>query len=279
MAVSAVSAAPFIIVGVSTCLYDALNRAVRRLNPPSSTFHAQVQNRAISAGHAILTTLLACSVLRQDKWLFSDTAPARLSPVLRPDGNLDDSDNHLIRGCSRLANAITSWETGYLLYDTWALIRPSGDAPASLTQAARRSPVLLGHHLSLAAALLVLQVYIARGRERGIWIIVAFLLMNASNPLLHARWWTRRTGRHSRLLETVFALTFALSRFGLVAWVLGRYGAHHGLGALAAYRRLRIPCQLGTGALVGLNALWWLALVRGIFARRSGKRSDWQLGT
>ena len=36
------------------------------------------------------------------------------------------------------------------------------------------------HHVGVGGALGVLQWYIAGGRERGVWVVVAFLLMNAS---------------------------------------------------------------------------------------------------
>ena len=42
------------------------------------------------------------------------------------------------------------------------------------------------HQLYLGSAFVVLQAYIAQEREKGILIIVAMLLMNASSPFGHA---------------------------------------------------------------------------------------------
>ena len=192
--------------------------------------------------------------------------------------NLDDSENPLIQDQSNFANALTAWETGYLVYDTWVLVHSvhAGSESSyyqSILQAAKTQPAGFGHHIALSCAFLVLQRYIHLGRERGIWIICALMLMNASTPVLHARWWARQQGSSSKTWDAVFAAAFATCRFGTVAWVLRTYGYYHGLGAWESYRKLRIPCQTGTGALVGLNALWWVALTTGM-VRRGLKRSS-----
>lgn len=82
----------------------------------------------------------------------------------------------LIQARDQRANALTALETGYLACDTIALLvgarmRGSGW---------KVDPVLMAHHVGIGAALGVLQWYIARGRERGIFIILMFLLMNSS---------------------------------------------------------------------------------------------------
>jgi hypothetical protein len=266
----AVSTLPLKIVPPSTLAYYALSQFVLK-HAKGST---QAKLKAISAGHATASTILVLYALSLSP-LRSQDATKKLQPaVFTSSGNLDDSENPLIQAQSKLANALTAWETGYLLYDTWAMAKyapTDASVPRSFTQylidISHDDPVVFGHHVALSAAMLYLQYYIYNGRERGMWIIVTLLLMNASSPLLHLRNYLRQHGKRSASLDVAFAVLFALARFASVAWILGRYGAHHGLTSIQAYKLLRLPCQAGTGALVGLNGLWWLNLVRGIAKR------------
>ncbi|KAG9251104.1 TLC domain-containing protein [Emericellopsis atlantica] len=238
-------------------------QATRTPNTKSSATAASGHVRAISASHSILVTILTIIALRQQHWQLSldDPTPPR---DVDGDGNLDDAANPMIQGRSRLANMITSWEAGYLLYDTWAMAYA---LPRTVGRSARPSPVMVTHHALIGAGLLYLQHYIARGKERGVRVILGLLLMNASNPLLHARWWARKTGRQSRFLDAAFLVAFAGVRFGSVAWILRQYGAYHRLGLVDVFGRLRTPCKVGTASLVGLNGVWWLWMCKN-FAQR-----------
>ncbi len=272
------SAIPLQIVPASILAYGLLYR-FSIYNASQSSL--QATNRAISAGHTAVVTFVVLFVLSRSS-LGSITPDKSRQARYAVDGNLDDSDNPLIQERSSFANAITAWETGYLLYDTWSMIHSAQTHPSirgfarSAGGLTRRQPALLAHHVVLSIAFLRLQQYIYIGRERGIWIILVFLLMNGSNPFMHARWWARKQGRSTKHLDAAFAAVFTLSRFGSVAWALRCYGTYHGFGPMEAYRRLRMPCQIGTGALTGVNALWWLLIMNGIINRRmkgSSKRS------
>lgn len=169
-------------------------------------------------------------------------------------------------------------EAGYLIYDTGALLAevhlkyPTKTASSTVSTLARRSPVFLAHHAALISALMYLQHYTANGREKGVWVIVAMLLMNASNPLLHLRWYRKKqTGKSDRVIDLALVLVFALTRFGSVYWILRSYAAFHRTGTLDAIRRQRVVCQTGTGVLVGVNALWWAGLVQGIMKKSHNK--------
>jgi TLC domain len=263
----AISLLPFGLVSLSASSYDLLFRVVRAVNTASPV----TQIKSISAAHAALTSALAILLLRQSQW----RAPEELQdPVFRDPStqtsSLDDSSNPIIQMRSPFGNAITALETGYLLYDMRAMISTYSRRPESspLALAMRSSPVMMAHHILLGSALLYLQVYIAQARERGIWIIVALLLMNVSNPLLHARWLLRRNGKDSRLMDLSFVVAFAASRFGIVAWVLQRYGAHHRLGPVQAFQRLRTSCRIGTATLMGMNGIWLALLIKGMTMRR-----------
>ena len=193
----------------------------------------------------------------------------------------------MIVGRNSLGNAITGLETGYLLFDTLALLYISSSHPnnkgshslrTSLSHLARKDPLTLAHHLSLVTGLGILQHFIHQTRERGVYIIVSLILMNASTPLLHLRWWRRKaTGKGSLGLDVALAAVFAACRVGVVCWVLREYGRFHSgggagdaVGAWEAPRGQRWVCQVGTGALVGVNGVWLAALLKSIGKRILG---------
>lgn len=257
---------PYVTVAASSAAYSILLRSL--IGNEQSSTRIRLCIKAISTLHSAATALIVLYALKPSRWTNEVALSTNSKAGHR---NLDESENPVIRGRSSLANALTAWETGYLLYDTGALVyetkqkRQLNNHTAALASLASSSPVLLAHHMLLAAALGYLQTYIAAGRERGVWVIVAFLLMNASNPVLHIRYWIRqRRGRPSLIADIILMLTFAAFRFGTVGWVLKRYGDYHGLGPWQAFLRLRRSCQIGTAALVGVNGVWWLTLVRSI---------------
>lgn len=269
---------PYASVAISAVTYATIVGV--SLDSRALYSHVQKTVKLISATHSVLVTLLAGVALirtwtvpntsSQDTTALTDSRIGRIGP-----GTLNDTQNPLISGTSKFANFVTAWETGYLIYDTAALILLSywKDKSQSLLQAVfsctRDSPIFMFHHIAIASALFYLQHYISMGREKGLQIIMAFLLMNASNPLLHLRWWRRKvTGKKDRRVETALAIVFALTRFGGVYWVMHSYGEHHHLGAWEAFRKQRLPCQLGTGLLTSVNAIWWTGLVTGIAKRK-----------
>jgi hypothetical protein len=271
-----ISALPFGIVALSSTAYSLLLSALRRSNVlGGSSPSARGPVKLISSGHAVVSSSLAFYFLYSSQWHRFPTASARSTRTLGKGGNLDDSANPLIQGRSAALNALTAWEAGYLIYDTYALAASSyattkPSLHRALSRLARVSPAILAHHILLSAALLYLQLVIARNRERGVWVIVAFMLMNASTLILHARWWATRHTRNTtliRMLDVVLAISFPATRICTVAWVLKCYENYHGLGPWEVYKRLRVQCQAGTGALVVLNSLWWFMLVKEVVKR------------
>jgi hypothetical protein len=238
--------------------------------------HTITLNKVVSAAHAGATSLTAILLLTYSSW------PIRKyqSPAPVPDKQgqhsrqLDDSRNPIIYGRNQLANALTAWETIYLLYDTYFMINTSrkrNNLPTTLRALnflAKESPAVLAHHVFLASAFLVLQSYIIAGKERGLWVITALMLMNSSTPMMHARsWYRQRTGKSSNVMDVSFLVAFAGARFGTVFWVLQRYGRYHDLSAIQAYRLLRRKCQVGTLMLVTLNGAWWTVLACNVVKR------------
>lgn len=261
---------PLKVVPASVAVYSLAHSVLSGHVAPDSR---KLLLKAISGAHATGMTCLAIWALNNSPLrLFSDQT-RHVEPSYKVDGNLDDSHNPIIQEQSNLANAITAWETGYLLYDTWGMLHYSSRGSStpgfvkSVTTAARAQPFEFAHHTGLATALLYLQYYIWKGNERGVWIIVALTLMNASTPLLQMRALAKHKGKRFQALDLTFAVAFALSRMGTIMWILQRYGAYHGLDAWAAYLKLRLPCQAGTGAIFSLNTAWWLLLVRNISRR------------
>ena len=236
--------------------------------------------KSISTIHATVTTGAALCALSSTEWPIQNNHKENNERDLSRKSKtaLDDSENPLIWGLSPFGNAITSFETGYLTYDTAALLyaahaaAPSQGLKAALQRMLITSPIFVAHHLALLTALGSLQIYISKGSERGVQVIVAFLLMNASNPLLHLRWLVRkRYGYKGRALDFIFAGVFAASRFGVIYWVLRKYARFHKLSVYDAFQRQRAVCRYGTGTLVTVNAIWLLGICNQ-FARNPSSR-------
>lgn len=266
---------PYATVAASAATYSLNFRAVTQ-GAPLPELRTRI--KAISGAHSVATTLVAIWLLQYGKWPIDSSVNGDVpaSKVQRNDDRLDDSRNPIIAGHNTIANVLTAWEAGYLLYDTGALLAEvrlkykTGTARATIVTLGKTSPVFLAHHAALIVALTYLQHYIATGREKGLWVIVAMLAMNASNPLLHLRWYLKKqTGKSNVQVDAALAIVFAVSRFGNMFWILKQYGQHHSLGAVEALSRQRIECKTGTGLLVGVNAVWWVGLVRGILAKSS----------
>ncbi|KAF2678470.1 hypothetical protein K458DRAFT_139245 [Lentithecium fluviatile CBS 122367] len=239
-------------------------------------------NKAVSALHATATSVVAVYLLNYSSWTIPSRQPTTARHSHRDNdrkGHPDDSRNPLISGRNLLANALTTWETVYLLYDTWFMVYATrkrmglSSNSAALRIVAKRSPAVLAHHVLLASAFLVLQSYIVAGKERGLWVITAFILMNSSSPVMHLRWWLRRrSGKPSTAMDLALLTSFAGARFGVVLWILKRYGSYyHGLNAIQAYKVLRKECKIGTAMLVGFNGVWWTMLAYKV-VRRNLKR-------
>lgn len=238
--------------------------------------------KTISTLHSLLITTLSLCYLHNFNHNHKSKRPPQTPPTQTPYPN--DTHNPTITARSPFANAIAGLEAGYLLQDTIALLLKAHihhthththTPPSQKRTYTQTLPLpLLTHHLTLAPLLLLLQHRITHHRERGIHIIIQFLLMNASTPLLNLRWYLRTfaPNRKRAILaaDISFAIAFFVARIGLVGVVLRDYGAWHGMGAWETYwRGLRVPCQVGTGALVGVNLGWWGVgvgkLVRGLW--------------
>ncbi|KAI7323042.1 hypothetical protein KC315_g8618 [Hortaea werneckii] len=265
---------PLGLLGLSAASYGVLLATSRRIFPIDQD--PRLFLNTLTDLHSVLSSAAVLYALSQP-WPVTRVTPPSSHASL-----LDDTLNGMIHGKSTLGNAITSWEAGYLIYDTLAVAllrykcRPDESFLKSLLRFSSKEPLTFSHHLSLIIALGCLQFYIAQGRERGVWIINAFNLMNASTPILHWRWLHRhRTGKNDLKLDVLLAATFAACRMGLIIWVLGKYGEFHGIGAWEAYMKQRWICKLGTAALFVMNSAWWLTLVKGIAQRvlRKQKRT------
>ena len=231
--------------------------------------------KGTSTVHSLLITLLALHLLSQPQWRFPTPSPP-LSTSSKQNlaghgGYPDDTLNPTISGRSEYGNAITAIEAGYLVQDTFALLYL---ARLQGKNGVRRNldKTLVTHHITIGTALLILQYYIACNREAGIYIIVQFLFMNSSTPVLNIRWYLRNFARQKRkavlLADGAFVVAFFMARVWLVWKILADYGAFHGWSAWEAYRYgLRVPCKLGTGALFGANVGWWTVLVTNVIGR------------
>ncbi|KAG7004491.1 hypothetical protein G7Y79_00025g057770 [Physcia stellaris] len=255
----------------SLIAYPVLLRVFTGSSPSPQRFSKAV--KATSTIHSSLVTVLALYALRQKPWR-SSLPSKKLSGTSKENiagsgGYPDDSSNPFITARSEFANSITAIEAGYLIQDIAALL-----IEAHLHDGGGKTldKTLMIHHFGIGSALLLLHYYIARGREVGIYVIVMFLLMNSSTPILNLRWYLRTFAPQRRaavlVADGAFVISFFTARVWLVWKILAVYGAHHGWSAFEAYRSgLRIPCKLGTGALWTANMGWWTMLVMNTMSR------------
>jgi len=253
-------------IAASATIYPLLLRLFSGPSPTLPRFSKAI--KGTSTIHSTLTTLLALYFLHNQQWRASSPPPVstRLQDAIAGKGGYpDDSHNPLISARSDFGNVITALEAGYLLQDTFALLYL---ARLHDGRQWRKSldKTLVTHHVTTGTALLVLHYYISRSREAGIVIIVQLLLMNASTPILNIRWYLRNFARERRksilAADVAFVGAFFVARVWLVGKILRDYGAFHGWSVWEAYRYgLRVPCRLGTGALLAANASWWVQLV------------------
>ena len=252
--------------------YPVLLRLLSGSKPSPWRFSKSV--KAISTLHSTLLTILAISALRQLQWQSSDTPTELSNPpkarIAGAGGYPDDSHNPFITARSEFANTITAIEAGYLLQDVFVLLHEArlhgGVSPKRLDK------TLMTHHVGIGSALLILHYYISRGREAGIYVIVMFLLMNSSTPVLNLRWYLRnfRPERKKSILvaDAAFVVSFFVARIWLISKILAVYGTYHEWTAWETFRYgLRTPCKLGTGSLWAANIGWWTVLVMNTISR------------
>lgn len=156
---------------------------------PSAVSPARfTKNReAISVLHCTFMTVLSVIVLRSryNDWVPSNHPSQKSLSSAANDGDLRTGKGHsIIEAKSSFANVLTAIETGYLLQDSLILfIGARLRARHAQTRRLRGDLypwVLAWHHGGIGGALCMLQWYIARGKEKGVLIIIMFLLMNAS---------------------------------------------------------------------------------------------------
>ena len=175
-----------LILGISVVSYPLLFYLATPRDPDPIRFTKS--REVISVLHTTLITLASIYELRKR---YSDWAPSTASSHQVGDQNYVKAGARLpiITARSTLGNNITAWETGYLIQDTLILVlgarlRSKNGGKTMVKELNWR--ILGWHHVGLASALGVLQWYIAKGKEKGILVIVMLMLMNASYVLREA---------------------------------------------------------------------------------------------
>jgi hypothetical protein len=237
---------------------------------------------AISVFHCSLVTALSILCLQRSSAgaLLSPGSSAR-SPITSFQSPLpaSDADLPVITYRSEIANGITALETGYLLQDSLILFwadrlhrRARGGGVKPLKGLNIRH--LAWHHSFLVCALGVLQWYIARGKEKGILIIIMMFLMNASSPIGTLRWYlvNFRPGYQRAIMAAniAYLAMYGLCRVYLIYYILQIFGAQRGLSAMQAFARLRTPCKLGTGTMGVVNSTWLIMSISRLLTRDLG---------
>ncbi|KAJ9659419.1 hypothetical protein H2198_003148 [Neophaeococcomyces mojaviensis] len=225
--------------------------------PKNATPARFAQSReAISIFHCTFMTIASLACLRQ-----SDVRNLLSSRV--SDNEIPDRDLPIITTRSEFANSVIALETAYLLQDSVILFyasklhRRAGGSTKGLN-----IKHLAYHHAGLSAALVVLQVYTAQGREKGVLIIIMMMLMNASSPCGTLRWFLvnfKPDARRAIMITTaVYLKIYGLCRVYLIYYILHAFGAQKGRNAFEAFVKLKWHCQFGVGAMAFVNTAWFV---------------------
>ncbi|KAG9239920.1 hypothetical protein BJ878DRAFT_484312 [Calycina marina] len=186
------SRGPQITLLTSIITYPLVFFLVTPCNAKASRFAKS--REAISVLHCTLVTLLSAYELHTQSKDWNTFPVSRIQiSALKHDAIQTSSGANcpLIATHSALGNSITALEMGYLVQDAVILVIAARvRARGSGTRLVKEIPwrVLGWHHAGLSGALAVLQWYIARGREKGIMVILMLMLMNASSvepPSVH----------------------------------------------------------------------------------------------
>ena len=251
----------------------------------ASPLRLAASREAISIFHCTCMTALTIWCLRRE--LPSTISRNRGGAATQP---VSDSKLPIITTRSELANSLTAIETAYLLQDSLVLLLASQSQRVFLHKKSSEggqgsdSRALRGlnlrhlgwHHGLLGSAFVVLQVYIAQGREKGILIIAAMLLMNASSPFGTLRWFLINFRpdlmRSIKLLTIAYLVAFGTFRVGLVYYILRIFGRQMDISVWETYQRLRVPCKIGTSSLALMNTAWLINSVRSFLVRELSTR-------
>lgn len=133
--------------------------------------------------------------------------------------------SNLITTRSAYSNTVVGLEAGYLLQDTLvsALLDSRWSPVYRYAHDGGKSPripfakLMVTHHVTLAPLLLLFLHFAKQGKERGVFFVEAFLLMNASTPLLNLRWWLADVAKHNPGLKTRLRRASAVNDAALIA--------------------------------------------------------------
>lgn len=265
------------------------------VTPRSATPSRFIKSReAISVLHCTFVTLASAYVLqsRHRDW-DSNRLGGSLGKRNPAEPNISYGANSpLITTRSTLGNSITAFEMGYLVQDAVILILAArlraqglGRGRESLVKEINWR-VLGWHHAGISTALGLLQWYIARGKEKGIMIILMLMFMNASlvdlfilsfvwdyvltvsyrTPVGTLHWYLVNFQCAWRKLimiaNAVYLIMYGIFRVGVVYWILHVFGSQTGHSAIGAFWRLRTTCWLGTSTIGIANLIWFILGLR-----------------
>ncbi|KAG9237303.1 TLC domain-containing protein [Amylocarpus encephaloides] len=223
---------------------------------------------AISVLHCTLVTLLSAYELQKQSKDWDAIPTSRTNRAASKHDALQTSNGAscpLIATRSALGNSIAALEMGYLVQDAVILILAARLRTRERGKGLAKEinwRVLGWHHAGLSTALAMLQWYIARGREKGIMVILMLMLMNASTPIGTLHWYLVNfqpsRGRAIMVANAAYLLMYGVFRVSIVPWILHVFGSQTGYSAMEAFLKLRMSCLLGTATIGISNSIWFI---------------------
>lgn len=184
-----------------------------------------------------------------------------------------ETDVAIITAKTFFGNQITGFETGYLIADSLALLytlRLKSRSPALRGKNVNYLHLLI-HHIGICAALLFLQYRLVTSRVKGMLLIAAMHLMNASSIPGTVRWFLINHTPHRRNLilavTAAYLTSFAVFRISLFPYMIWLFGRQMDKSFWQALGMLYLPCKLGVGAFLSVNAAWLFNGIRNFVKR------------
>lgn len=259
-------------MGGSFATYSLAWLAILRLQKSAGRL---IETReAVSLFHTSLVTALTAACIWQDRDAFSTSQ----SGTKWSGSQTVETDVPIITAESEFANQIAGFETGYLLADSLNLFYTFHNRSRSATSRLKRVNYLhlSIHHVAMGSALLLLQHRLATTRVKGMLVIIAMHLMNASSVPGTIRWFLINRAPERKTLIAVMTVLylscFAIFRVYLLYYLIYIFGQQMDTSTWNAMGKLRLPCKIGTMTISSVNMLWLLNGIRN-FIKRTASHS------
>jgi TLC domain len=155
---------------------------------------------------------------------------------------------------------LVCWEFSYMLHDTWSMLLQHCRHARAL------NTLMMLHHSGLLG---ILPVYFFF--QRGDFYIACLYTMNASTPLLHARWMLKMSRLRGSVVHKTCAIllliVFFIARILLFPFLFAVHAYQSQGSVLQIHRLTPLYCLATAVAMTSMNIMWWFSLYSSVIAQ------------